>query len=54
MSVADLTALITSITALIGVIGTIMAQISHLNWHKAAQQQPRYKVPPAGQQPPQS
>lgn len=46
MSAGDIAALVTAITALVTAIGTVMAQISHLNWHKAGQQQPSPSVLP--------
>lgn len=54
MSAGTVIALITAVTALVTALGTLLSQISHLNWHKAARQQPMVQVPPVGQQPPQS
>lgn len=46
MSAGTITALVIAITGLVTAVGTLLSQISHLNWHKAAQQQPTY-TPPA-------
>lgn len=53
MSAADIIALVAGLTALITAVGTVMAQISHLNWHKAVSAPPAPYVPPATPIPPQ-
>ena len=46
MSAGAIAALVTSITALVAAVGTVLSQIQHLNWHKQGQQQPAVYVPP--------
>lgn len=47
MNAGEIIALVSAITALVTAVGTVMSQISHLNWHKQAQQQPSTILPPA-------
>lgn len=46
MSAGEITALVTAIVALLGAVSTFLSQVSHLNWHKAQEQQPVAEVPP--------
>lgn len=47
MTAGDIAALITALTALVAAVGTVMAQVSHMNWHAQAKQQPSTLPPPA-------
>ena len=47
MNGATLAALITSITALITALHSILAQIGHLHWHSSAAKPVQVQIPPA-------
>lgn len=47
MTAAQITSLATAIVAIVTAVGTLLAQIGHLSWHKGAAQQPVAQVPPA-------
>ena len=52
MTAGQIAELVTAVTALVAAVGTVLSQISHLNWHKQASAQPSEPYTPPAVTPP--
>ena len=54
MTAAQISALVTAIVALAGAVSSVLAQISHIRWHRLNPSPPAASAPPAAPVPPAS